>query len=124
MIYVETGKERDAFVKFVEDALEILSMGKYEDFLVLFDSSRLQEKDLILALRYLDETRPVLKIDNPKTTTCDDSRCDLIPFKDQSGYTMDYDLTTDGVSNDLTIQIEFRLSGTGYKAILEDLHVL
>ena len=124
MIYVETGKERESFVKFVEDALEILSTEDYGGFLSLFDSSRLQEKDLILALRYLDETWPVLKIDNPKTTAKDDIRYDLICFKDKSGYTMDYDLTTDGVSNDLTLQIEFRLSGTGYQVILEDLHVL
>ena len=124
MIYAERGKEKDIFILFVEDALEILSLENYSGFLALFDSSRLQEKELILALKYLDETQPVLKIDNPKTTVSDDIRCDLICFKDQSVYTMDYDLTTDGVRNDLTIQIEFRLSGTGYKVILHDLHTL
>ena len=37
---------------------------------------------------------------------------------------MDYDLTTDGEINDLTIQIEFLKKENGYAAGLDDLHTL
>ena len=66
MIYAEKGKERECFIDFVEKALGILAKGKYRDFLAVFDNSRiLTEQDLIFALQYLVETRPVLKIDDP-----------------------------------------------------------
>ena len=67
MIYAEKGKEQECFIDFVEKALGILAQEKYRDFLAVFDNSRiLTEEDLISALQYLDETRPVLKIDDPK----------------------------------------------------------
>lgn len=65
MIYAEKGKEQDSFIAFVEYALGILAKDDYATFLSLFDSSRLTEQELILALTYLDETRPILKIDDP-----------------------------------------------------------
>ncbi len=37
---------------------------------------------------------------------------------------MDYDLTTDGKVNDLTIQVEFRKEGNGYIVLLDDLHAM
>ena len=62
MIYAEKGKEQECFIDFVEKALGILAQEKYHDFLAVFDNSRiLTEEDLISALQYLDETRPVLK---------------------------------------------------------------
>ena len=67
MIYAEKGKEQECFIDFVEKALGTLAQEKYHDFLVVFDNSRiLTEEDLISALQYLDKTRPVLKIDDPK----------------------------------------------------------
>ena len=108
MIYAEKGKEQECFIDFVEKAIGILAKGKYRDFLAAFDSSRiLTEQDLIFALQYLDETRPVLKIDDPALVKSQNQEIDLFTFNDGSGYSMDYDLTTDSEKNDLTLQIEF-----------------
>lgn len=65
MIYADKGKEKERFISFAEHALSILAEENYAAFLALFDSSRLAEKDLIFALKYLDESRDTLKIDNP-----------------------------------------------------------
>ena len=125
MIYAEKGKEQDCFIDFVEKALEILAKEKYRDFLAVFDSSRiLTEQDLIFALQYLDETRPVLKIDDPALAKSQNQEIELFTFNDGSGYAMDYDLTTDGEKNDLTLQIEFLKKGNGYIVSLDDLHTL
>ena len=125
MIYAEKGKEQDCFIDFVEKALGILAKEKYQEFLAVFDSSRiLTEQDLIFALQYLDETRPVLKIDDPKQVKSQNQKIDLFTFRDGSGYCMDYDLTTDCKINDLTLQIEFLKKGNGYTVSLDDLHTL
>ena len=125
MIYAEKGKEQDCFIDFVEKALGILAKEKYQEFLAVFDSSRiLTEQDLIFALQYLDEIRPVLKIDDPKQVKSQNQKIDLFTFRDGSGYCMDYDLTTDGKINDLTLQIEFLKKGNGYTVSLDDLHTL
>lgn len=65
MINAELGRERNTFIAFVEGTLGTLAKEDYTSFLSSFDSSRMTEQDLILALRYLDESRPVLKIDDP-----------------------------------------------------------
>ena len=123
MIKVETGKEKDCFVAYIEQALAKLSI-KYDDaFLSLFDTSRLSKKDLILALRYLDETQPVMKIDDP-TSTKNKQDIYLEAFNDGSGYFMDYDLMTDGELNDLTLQVEFIKKENGYFVVLNDLRTL
>ena len=125
MIYAEKGKEQDCFIDFVEKALGILAKEKYRDFLAVFDSSRiLTEQDLISALRYLDDTRPVLKIDDPALVKSQNQEIELFAFNDGSGYAMDYDLTTDGEINDLTLQVEFLKKGDGYMVSLDDLHTL
>ncbi len=124
MIYAEKGKEQDSFTAFVEYALGVLAKEDYTSFLSLFDSSRLAEQDLILALKYLDETCPVLKIDDPALVKSKYQDILLIPFRDGSGYHMDYDLTTGGERNDLTIQIEFLKEADGYMVALDDLHTL
>ena len=125
MIYAEKGKEQECFIDFVEKALGILAKEKYHDFLAVFDNSRiLTEQDLIFALQYLVETRPVLKIDDPALVKNQKQEIDLFTFNDGSGYSMDYDLTTDGKINDLTLQIEFLKKGDGYIVSLDDLHTL
>ena len=125
MIYAEKGKEQDRFIDFIEKALGILAKEKYSDFLAIFDSSRiLTEQDLISALRYLDDTRPVLKIDDPALVKSQNQEIELFAFNDGSGYAMDYDLTTDGEINDLTLQVEFLKKGDGYMVSLDDLHTL
>lgn len=124
MIYAEKGKEQDSFIDFVEKALGKLSEEKYSDFLAMFDSSRLTEQDLIFALKYLDNTNPVQKIDNPLLVKSKNQRIEFFTYRDGRGYAMDYDLTTDGEINDLTIQIEFLKKENGYAAGLDDLHTL
>lgn len=125
MIYAEKGKEQECFIDFVEKALGILAQEKYRDFLAVFDSSRiLTEEDLISALQYLDETRPVLRIDDPKQVKNQNQEIYLVALRDGSGYCMDYALTTDGEINDLTLQIDFLRKGDRYIVSLDDLHTL
>ncbi len=123
MIYAKHGKERDVFTAFVERALGVLAKEDYASFLSLFDRS-MTEPDLIFCLRYLDETRPVLKIDDPARVKCKNQGIDLFTLRDGSGYRMDYDLTTNGEINDLTLQLEFLKEKDGYLAVLDDLHTL
>ena len=125
MIYAEKGKERECFIVFVEKALGLLAQEKYSEFLSAFDSSRiLTEQELLFALQYLVETRPVLKIDDPAQVKSQNQEIDLFTFNDGSGYSLDYDLTTDGEINDLTLQVEFLKKGNGYMVSLDDLHTL
>lgn len=123
MIYAEHGKERDVFIAFVEDALGKLAKEDYASFLSRFDRS-MTESDLILCLRYLDKTRPVLRIDDPAQIKSQNRRIDLFTFRDGRGYRMDYDLTTNGEINDLTIQVEFLKEKDGYMVVLDGLHTL
>ena len=123
MIKVETGKEKDCFVAYIEQALAKLSIEDDDAFLSLFDTSRLSKKELILALRYLDATQPVMKIDDP-TSTKNKQDIYLEAFNDGSGYFMDYDLMTDGELNDLTLQVEFIKKENGYFVVLNDLRTL
>ncbi len=123
MIYAEQGKEQDVFIAFVEDALGKLAKEDYTSFLSMFDRS-MTEPELILCLRYLDKTRPVLKIDDPAQVKSQNQRVDLFVFRDGRGYHMDYDLTTNGEKNDLTLQVEFLKEKDGYVVALDDLHTL
>ncbi|MFR4152948.1 MAG: hypothetical protein ACLUO6_02505 [Ruminococcus sp.] len=123
MIYAEQGKEQDAFIVFVEGALGKLAKEDYTSFLSLFDRS-MTEADLILCLRYLDETRSVLKIDDPAQVKSQNQRVYIFTFRDGRGYHMDYDLTTNGEINDLTLQVEFLKEKDGYVVVLDDIHTL
>lgn len=124
MIYADKGKEQEQFILFVEHAISILAEENYASFLSLFDSSRLAEQDLILALKYLDESRPTVKVDNPTQIKTENQIIYMNSYNDGSGYWMDYDLTTDGELNDLTVQIEFLKQKEGYSVVLDDLHTL
>lgn len=124
MIYAEEGKERDSFIEFAEKALGVLAKEEYNNFLAMFDSSRLTVQDLILALKYLDDTRTVLKIDNSLLVKNKDQRIDFFAYTDGRGYHLDFDLTTNGELNDLTMQIEFLRKENGYFVVLDDLHTL
>lgn len=123
MIQIKESNEKETFVAYIEQALKSLSHEDYDAFLALFDTSRLSKDDLILALRYLDETRPVVKIDDP---TMSNIRQDIYmeAFDDGSGYFMDYDLMTNGEYNDLTLQVEFIKEKDYYIVKLMDLRTL
>jgi len=101
----------------------VLAKEDYASFLSLFDR-RMTEPELILCLRYLDKTRPVLKIDDPARVKSQDQGIDFFTLRDGRGHRMDYDLTTNGEINDLTIQLEFLKEKDGYLAVLDDLHTL
>lgn len=124
MIYVDKGKEQEQFLTFVEHAISILAEENYASFLQVFDSSRLGEQDLILALKYLDESRSIVKVDNPTQINRENQTINMNSYNDGSGYWMDYDLTTDGDFNDLTIQIDFLKQKDGYFVVLDDIHTL
>ena len=123
MIQIKESNEKETFVAYIEQALKSLSHEDYDAFLALFDTSRLSKDDLILALRYLDETRSVVKIDDP---AMQNSKQDIYmeAFDDGSGYFMDYDLMTNGEYNDLTLQVEFIKEKDYYIVKLMDLRTL
>lgn len=124
MIQVEMGREKEGFISYVEKSLSQLAAEEYDIFLNMFDHSRISRDGLILALKYLDPDWPITKIDDPMKTKCEGQCIGVVQYNDGSGYHMDYDLTTDGELNDLTIQIEFLKHGDDYSVSLEDLHTL
>lgn len=124
MIQVELGQEERGFVSFIENTLSKLAEEKYDIFLSMFDSSRISEDGLILALRFLDEDLPAIKIDNPMKVKFNERHIDIGQYKNGSGYWMDYDLTTNGQPNDLTVQVKFLKQDIYYFVSLEDLHTL
>lgn len=124
MIQAEAGQEEKEFISYIETALAKLAEEDYDAFLRMFDSSRMSRDELMLALQYLDESCEAIKIDNPMKVKCAKQRIDVKRYENKDGYYMDYDLTTDGQLNDLTVQIEFMRHGSGYLVSLEDLHTL
>lgn len=124
MIQVRIGQEEKEFISYLEKALSKLAKEEYAAFLDMFDSSRVSNDGLILAIKYLDEGCPIMKIDNPKKIKCSGQRINIGQYNDGSGYYMDYDLTTDGELNDLTIHVEFLKHGADYSISLEDLHTM
>lgn len=124
MVKIKHGQEKAEIVSFIERTLSLLAEEKYNDFLAMYDSSRISRDGLLLALRYLDVHSQIVKIDDPMKAACNNKRIDIGQYKNGSGYWVDYDLTTDGRLNDLTIQVEFLKQGAEYFVILEDLHTL
>lgn len=124
MLQVRKGHEEKEFTSYIEKALSKLAKEEYAAFLEMFDSSRVSDDGLILALRYLNEDGPIMKIDDPTKVKCSGQRIDIVKYNDGSGYYMDYDLTTDGELNDLTLQVEFIKHGVDYSVSLEDLHTM
>ena len=124
MLHVRTGHEEKDFTCYIEKALSILAKEEYAAFLDMFDSSRVSNDGLILALRYLNEDGPIMKIDDPTKVKCSGQWINIVKYNDGSGYYMDYDLTTDGELNDLTLQVEFKKQGVDYSVSLEDLHTM
>ena len=124
MLQVMTGHEEKDFTCYIEKALSILAKEEYAAFLDMFDSSRVSNDGLILALRYLNEDGPIMKIDDPTKVKCSGQWINIGKFNDGSGYYMDYDLTTGGELNDLTLHVEFLKQGVDYSVSLEDLHTM
>jgi len=124
MIKVRNSHEIEDFILFIEQSLSLLAEEKYDDFLAMYDSSRISKEGLLLALRYLDDSRPIVKVDDPMKVECSGLCIDTGRFKDGSGYWIDYDLATNGEPNDLTIQVVFLKQGTDYSAVLSDLCTL
>ena len=124
MIKVKIGQETNDLILFIEKSLSLLAQEKYDDFLSMYDTSRVSKEGLLLALRYLDESQPIVKVDDPMKTECGKARITAGQFKEISGYWIDYDLSTNGEPNDLTLQAVFIKQGEEYSAELSDLRTL
>ena len=124
MIKARYSQEIEDFIFFIEQTLSLLAEEKYDDFLAMYDSSRISGEGLLLALRYLDEDRPIVKVDDPMKAECSRPNIYTGQFKDGSGYWIDYGLATNGELNDLTLQVVFLKQGTDYSAELSELHTL
>lgn len=124
MIQVRIGQEEKEFISHIEKSLSKLAKEEYTAFLDMFDSSRVSDDGLILALRYLNEDRPIMKIDDPTKIKCPGQRISIGQYNDGSGYYMDYDLTTNGELNDLSIHVGFFKHGVDYSVSLEDLRTM
>ncbi|MCM1541515.1 MAG: hypothetical protein NC121_09645 [Blautia sp.] len=124
MIYTERDKNTEYFIPYIEQAVSKLAVQDYSAFLDMFDSSRLSEEDMISALKFLDDDWPVTRIDDPLITKCEKRRIDIFQYNDGSGYHIDYDLSTDGERNDLTLSCEFLKTADGYYVSVLDLHTL
>lgn len=117
-------EDTQVFIAYIEQALTQLAAGHYAAFLDRFDESRLAEEDLLFALKFLDNECPITKIDDPLTVSCAQRVIDLGRLNDGSGYYLDYDLSTGGELNDLTLSCEFLQTAGGYRVILSDLHAM
>lgn len=117
-------EDTNIFVSYIEKAVSELARKNYSAFLKMFDSSRLSEKDVIFALKFLDMDYPITEIDNPLEVKCEKRSIYAGKFSDGSGYYIDYDLSTDGELNDLTLSCEFLKSEGGYRVVLSDLHTM
>ena len=124
MIKVKIGQETNDLILFIEKSLLLLAQEKYDDFLSMYDTSRVSKEGLLLALRYLDESQPIVKVDDPMKTEWGKARITAGQFKEISGYWIDYDLSTNGEPNDLTLQAVFIKQGEEYSAELSDLRTL
>ena len=124
MIQDKNGINTDTFVSYIEQAVSKLADEQYSAFVHMFDSSRLSDQDVVLALKFLDMEVPVTKIDNPLTVKSMESRYDIGELNDGSGYYMDYNLSTGGDLNDLTLSCEFLKTEGGYRVCLSDLHTM
>lgn len=121
MIQAEQGAEAAQFAAYVERAVSKLAAGEYAAFVGMFDESRLSPEDVVFALRFLDGDRPVTRIDDPLAAGADKGGADLVEFRDGGGYALDYDLSTDGTWNDLTLSCEFLRAEGGWRVRFLDL---
>lgn len=117
-------EEGDIFIDFIERAVSQLANGDYTGFLSRFDESRLTAADVILALKFLDEDCVMVQIDDPLEEKDKKNAIDIGKFNDDSGYYLDYELSTDGEPNDLTLSCEFLKTTDGYRVVLSDLHTM
>ena len=106
MIKARHSQEIEDFIFFIEQTLSLLAEEKYDDFLAMYDSSRISGEGLLLALRYLDEDRPIVKVDDPMKAECSRPNIYTGQFKDGSGYWIDYDLAT--IFKPLPEQVQIR----------------
>ena len=117
MIQDKNGINTDTFVSYIEQAVSKLADEQYSAFVHMFDSSRLSDQDVVLALKFLD-------MEVPLTVKSTESRYDIGELNDGSGYYMDYNLSTGGELNDLTLSCEFLKTEGGYRVCLSDLHTM
>ena len=121
LILIDIDNQESQFSSYLNYAVSLLANKKYQDFIDFFDESDLNVEELVLALKYMDNSRPICLIDNPNNSNCIRG---IFKYNNGSGYAVDYDLMSNGKSNDLTLQVEFIIDGNNYSVCLEGLHTL
>lgn len=114
----------------VKEVVDCIAEKRYSDIekYAEFDSVSISDFEWIIEdylnineLPYIDKFDVVCKF-RPQYEY---HQLDCIMYKDGSGISMDYNLTTDGELNDLTLQMEFILKGeNSFIAKILDVHVL
>ena len=111
----------------VKEIVNCISSGQYENvcrfaafsngFSDVIMKEMLEEYQTINGLSHYDEYDVPFTGNRP--------RIDVYVFDNGEGFAVDYDLSTDGQPNDLTLQIRFFNNGNGgYNAFVDDCHVL
>ena len=120
----------------VKNVVNCIAAKKYEDITKYAefnenDSAELlgkfTEETLSLnELPYIDEYGVPCSF-HPKWETADRKyeQLEVYIFDDGTGFSVNYDLTTDGDLNDLTLQMEFTETENGsFRAVVTDIHIL
>ncbi len=120
-------KQAEAVVKNVVNCLAEKQYNKIQEFAEMKDLSSELLKELIDDFLECNELPYIDKYG---------VKCNFTPqyeyhqlsyyfFNDNSGFSIDYDLTTDNEINDLTLQMKFLYTNKDeLKAIFEDVHIL
>lgn len=130
MILKNNENEQELFLQFIKDFLQLLSVGKVEDAYHRLDdhtnyTKAWSKENLQLFLQLNIEDEPHLSIDNPyEVSLPSNHRYDVYEYNDNSGYGVEYDLTSDGEINDFTIMFDFIKTEQGFLAYLTDIHVM
>ncbi len=107
----------------IKKLVDALSEKDYDGFYALLDESVLTLEDL----KEFASLNLEMGVD-PYDISCynypNGEYVYLYEFNDDTGFAADYDLTTDGESNDWTLQMEFLYAGDFLKVILSDIHIL
>lgn len=120
MIKYEVGKEKISAGKIVEQVVNAISEENYSKIAEIVD-----ELDC-WSISEIEECAEGFKSIND--LECFDNyeyhQLSFYKWDDGKGMSCDYDLTTDGDLNDLTLMIDFYFEKNMLKSIFKDLHVL
>ena len=113
----------------VKAVVDCIADGLFEQILDHADFAEgISQESLVNAIEGFKNDARISHIDKYGASsqfTVNKSRLNAYAYNDGSEFSVDYDFTTDGGVNDLTLQMRFVLCESGlFKAIMEDCHVL